>query len=148
MEKSPNTRGIDFEQEDQFPRSTQGTSWFFGIGINQYMHFPHLVNAVKDVEDVAETLIELYDLEEKNSFFLFNEEANEENIVDRLDKLVEMVQENDKLIIYYSGHGFMNKNTELGYWIPYDAQKEKTSRYLRNSTIRDYIKVIKSRHTL
>lgn len=32
--------------------SSEDKSWFLGIGINNYKHFPHLNNAVKDVEDL------------------------------------------------------------------------------------------------
>ena len=126
----------------------EGQSWFFGIGINKYDEFPDLVNAVKDVQDVKTLLIEQYALPADNVYLLFDEAANEENIIDRLDKLAERVKPDDNLIIYYSGHGHLNQKTGIGFWIPSDAKKDKTSRYIRNSTIRDYIKVIKVRHTL
>ncbi len=31
----------------------RGTNYFLGIGINQYLNYSHLNNAVKDIEDVA-----------------------------------------------------------------------------------------------
>lgn len=142
-------RGFGLAEDDPgFNRPVAGRSWFFGIGINEYQEFPNLNNAVKDVRDIRELLRDMYDLPDEHTFLLFDEEANGENIIDQLDQLVTAVKPDDKLIIYYSGHGHMDKNTNLGFWIPYDAKKNKTSRYLRNSTIRDYIKVIKARHIL
>ncbi|MEM7105520.1 MAG: caspase family protein [Bacteroidota bacterium] len=127
---------------------SEGTSWFFGIGINDYLEFPDLNNAVKDVTDIQKILHKKYKLEEAHSFLILDDEAIEENIIDRFDWLAKDVQLDDKLIIYYSGHGHLNKDTGLGYWIPHDAKKDKTSRYIRNSTIHEYIKVIKAKHIL
>jgi hypothetical protein len=122
--------------------------WFFGIGIDRYREFPQLANAVKDVEDVIALLTAEYGLDAEHTIRLHNEDANEENIIDVFDRLPGMVGENDSLLIYYSGHGHFNPQIEMGFWIPSDARRGKTSRYVRNSTIRDYLKAIKSRHTL
>jgi uncharacterized caspase-like protein len=54
------------------------------------------------------------------------------------------------LIIYYSGHGHLNKSTGKGYWIPTNAEQDDddTAAYIRNSEIRDSVDDIKSLHTL
>lgn len=124
-----------------------GKSWFLGIGINTYQAFPQLNNAVKDVEDILELLMQRYDVEADCALLLKDEEATREAIIDQLDRLKKEIKEEDKLLIYYSGHGHLD-DSELGYWIPYDAKKGKTANYIRNSTIRDYIRVIRTRHTL
>jgi uncharacterized caspase-like protein len=103
-------------------KKLRGTSWFFGIGFNQYLEYQKLHNAVKDVQDIQHLLCEKYDLDAENVFLLFDEEATEVNIISQLDHLASVIQPEDKLILYYSGHGHLNKNTELGYWIPHDAQ--------------------------
>ncbi len=125
-----------------------GKSWFFGIGINAYEHFSNLNNAVKDVKDVITLLQDQYDLGPERVITLFDEEATRDNIIDKLDDLVELVGPEDKLLLYYSGHGSLNKRTNLAYWIPQDAKRRRTSGYIPNSTIRDYIKAINSFHTL
>ena len=146
--KNDRTRSIELGDEPQEGALIAGKSWFFGIGINKYKEFPDLQNAVKDVVDIKNLLVEEYGLPKENVQLLFDEEATEENIIHRLDKLMEAVGPNDKLLIYYSGHGHLNKTSGTGFWIPSDAKKDKTSRYIRNSTIRDYINSINSRHTL
>jgi len=129
-------------------RLPPGKSWFFGIGINQYQHFSRLNNAVKDVKDVMLLLEEHYGLDPQYAVTLFNEAATRDQIIDQLDALVEQVGAEDKLIIYYSGHGHLNTRTKLAYWIPQDARRNRTSGYIPNSTIRDYIKAINAFHTL
>jgi uncharacterized protein (TIGR02145 family) len=125
-----------------------GQSWFFGIGINTYAEFPNLTNAVRDVETILELLVETYDINSECVYTLFNEEATEENIVEKLDFFAKNVKSNDKLIIYYSGHGRVNQDINTGYWIPSDAKKSSSSRYILNSTIQDYVGGIDAKHIL
>lgn len=149
-EQDKKMRGVDWDELKELAKAPadKGDSWFLGIGINQYDEFPTLNNAVKDVEDVQKVLTEMYDIKPEKVITLFDEKATKENIIDALDQLVEKVDEDDKLLIYYSGHGHLNERTGLGYWIPNDAARDKTSRYILNSTVRDYVKVISARHIL
>lgn len=125
-----------------------GRSWFFGIGINKYAHFPTLNNAVKDVQDLLALLRERYDILPECIRTLYDEEATHQNIIGAFDQLQREVGEADKLIIYYSGHGYLDKEINKGYWIPTDAGRENTAHYVRNSTVREYIEVIRALHTL
>ncbi len=126
----------------------KGKSWFFGIGINTYLEFPNLTNAVRDIEDIKAVLESLYDIDLDHTITLFDEEANEENIIEKLDTLGKNVGPNDKLIIYYSGHGRVNNDINIGYWIPHDGKESSSSRYILNSTIRDYVGGIDAKHIL
>ena len=38
-------------------------------------------------------------------------------------------QPEDTVIIFYAGHGYYDEDTELGYWLPADAEKEFTAGY-------------------
>lgn len=136
------------EESESSPSPSQGQSWFLGIGINQYQYFSNLNNAVKDVQDMANLLQRYYGLKPKNKILLFDEEASRKNIITHLDKLIGLVNSEDKLIIYYSGHGHLNSKTQKGYWIPTDANPNHTAQYIRNSTIRDYLEDISSLHSL
>ncbi|MEZ4990878.1 MAG: DnaJ C-terminal domain-containing protein [Saprospiraceae bacterium] len=148
-QKKQKNKGLEINPSPLFnPKTQKGSSWFFAIGINEYQEFPKLNNAVKDIENVRDLLTEKYDLDPNCIILLTNEAATRENIVDELNHLIYKVKEIDKLVIYYSGHGHLDKVTERGYWIPHDARSGKISSYIRNSTIRDFIKDIKSLHTL
>ena len=124
-----------------------GDSWFFGIGINHYDEFPHLNNAVKDVNDICSLLQNDYDISEEKTVLLFDSEATRKNIIAKLDWIKKQIKTNDKFILYYSGHGHLDDD-QKGYWIPTDAHKDHTANYIRNSTIRDYIEDIDAIHTL
>lgn len=145
----PKAKGIEWRSKTDptekkfFPT---GQSHFLGIGIDRYSHFSKLNNAVRDVQAIALILKRDYDID--HSTLLVNEAASRENIIATFDQLSRELRTADKLLIYYSGHGHLNPDNKLGYWIPADAEKSKTDRYILNSTIRDYINVIKARHTL
>jgi hypothetical protein len=132
-------------RQSQQERPQKGKSYFLGIGIDQYQHFQPLNNAVKDARDLAALLQEKYDLDEV--FLITDEAATRDSIIRQLDELKQKVGPQDKLLIFYSGHGHLD-SSQKGYWIPSDAEPDNTAHYIRNSTLRDYIEDIPSLHTL
>ncbi len=143
------TRGFAHQSPETGSTSLPpGHSWLLGIGINDYQAFPDLQNAVRDIQSIAALMQGAFDVAPEKTILLYNEDATREKIIATLDWLVRQVQPEDKLLIYYSGHGHLDTYTEKGYWIPHNAQRDNTAHYIRNSTIRDYIDDIRARHTL
>ncbi|MCB0582477.1 MAG: translation initiation factor IF-2 N-terminal domain-containing protein [Phaeodactylibacter sp.] len=143
--KNSDTRGFDLPAGEGLPEGA-GKSWFFGIGINEYRPpFPKLHNARKDIEDILGLLQERYEVDEPHT--LFDEDATRGAILDTLQLLDEQVREEDKVIIYYSGHGHLDRK-ERGYWIPADAEERRVATYLHNATLREFVAGIDARHTL
>ena len=130
------------------PEVPSGSSWFLGIGINAYKHFQALNNAVRDIEDFRNLIVRRYDIESNRAHLLLNEEATRDGIIGQLSRLATEVGRQDKLIIYYSGHGYYEKEPGIGYWIPYDAKENDIVEYLLNSALLDYIRRIRARHIL
>ena len=124
----------------------KGTNYFFGIGINTYENFNKLFNARKDVEDIANVLIENYYFERKNVLLLSDQQATKENIIDELDDLGKKLKPDDRLLIYYSGHGHLEG--KRGFWIPVNAIRDKVSSYISSADVRDIIQSINARHIL
>ena len=119
-------------RKDQKNPLKKGKSYLLGIGIDTYLEaFPNdLNNAVKDLQDFIQVLSDKYELDKVIT--VLNEEATRDNIIEQFDALVDTLKEEDKLIVYYSGHGHLNR-LKRGFWIPHDAKKGNTSRYIRNS---------------
>jgi hypothetical protein len=124
-----------------------GKKHILGIGINEYQNWTHLNNAVRDMESIVQILTTQYDFSSQKT--LTNAAATREKIEDELYLLTNasVLSENDYLLIYYSGHGHLDHNG-MGYWVPFNAQKDSISTYLSNSRIRELISVIKCRHIL
>jgi hypothetical protein len=107
---------------------------------------PNLGNPVKDAISFKEILASQYTFNEENLFLLANPTRTE--ILQKLEQLTNDLNENDNLIIFYAGHGYWDTNKEIGYWLPSDAEANSNSNWLRNSTVKDYIGAIKTKHTL
>jgi uncharacterized caspase-like protein len=132
------------DEPEEKPMST-GQTWFVGIGIDEYAHWPNLNNAVRDMEAVSRMLAEEYDVQVKA--ILRNKEASLEHIIDLFERLCKELKAPDNVIIYYSGHGHIDPSSSGGFLVPSDARKSKAG-YIRNSTLRDYFNDIGVQHLL
>lgn len=129
---------------------TTGVGDFYAliIGINEYKDeaIMNLDQPISDATRLYNTLTSKYTFDSERIFFL--KDPGRAEIIDHLDKLVEVVSGNDNLLIFYAGHGWWDENRETGYWFPSDSKKTSTANWLRNSTLQEYIDDIGSKHTL
>ena len=58
-------------------------------------------------------MIDNYGYKKENIIELFNENATRKNIYTQLKKLVDNLTQNDRLLVYYAGHGFYDEKNEL-----------------------------------
>jgi len=107
---------------------------------------PDLGNPVKDAEAFKKVLLADYAFEPDNFYLLKN--PTRSKIIQKFEQLSNDLDENDNLIIFYAGHGYWDAYKEIGYWLPSDAAANSNSNWLRNSTVKDYIGAIKTKHTL
>lgn len=117
------------------------------VGINEYQYWPHLNNAVKDANDLASTLMGMYNFDFSNVIVLRDDQATRNNIYKTMRNYIEMVKPNDNLLIYFSGHGHFDELLNEGYWVPVDAHLNAEGEYLPNSSILKIIENINSQHT-
>jgi hypothetical protein len=118
------------------------------IGINDYSdpEVNDLDFCIRDSESFYKTLTSRYTFEPGNVKLLKN--ATYKEIEDALLYFAKKVRPMDSFLIFYAGHGHWIDASQLGFWLPSDAQKVSRSNWFRNSTLRDYLKEINSRHTL
>lgn len=128
----------------------QGNYRAIVIGNNQYQDkdgiWKSLKTAVRDAESMVSVLKNDYGF----SDITLLKDASRRNILLSLNDLAKRVEPNDSVLIFYAGHGYLDEDTNRGYWIPTDARGEDNTTYIRNSTIRDEISIIseKTKHTL
>ena len=118
------------------------------IGIGDYSdrQIPDLNTPVSDATSIANVLSKNYGFSEIK--LLLDNDANESKIIKALRNLATVSNENDSVLIYYAGHGKLDKITGSGWWIPYSATLDDPSTYINNSTIQEYVKAIPARHVL
>ncbi|MCW8928703.1 MAG: caspase family protein [Gammaproteobacteria bacterium] len=113
------------------------------IGNNQYKHLPKLETAVNDAESLAELLKENYGFKVK---LLLN--ANRYDTLKAMGEYRNTLLKDDNLLIYYAGHGVLDKASERGYWLPTDAERDFTSNWISTAEVTDTLKALKSWHVL
>ncbi|MBI1767803.1 MAG: caspase family protein [Bacteroidetes bacterium] len=127
--------------------ASKAKNFLLVVGINNYEHWPHLNNAVKDANDMAGTLMGLYNFDFSNVTVLRDEQATRSNIYKTLRNYISQVAATDNLVIYFSGHGHFDELLNEGYWIPFEAHLNEEGDYLPNSSILKIIESINSQHT-
>lgn len=120
------------------------------IGINDYQFNNERLNdlhkAVGDAVNLQKILTENFYFQPDKSTILLN--PNRQEIIKQLESLAERITPKDNILIFYAGHGVWDERIKIGYWLPSDAKPEDKSTWISNSTIRDYIAGINSKHTL
>ncbi len=113
------------------------------IGINDYENLPALKTAINDAKAVAKVLTDEYGF--KTTLLLNPGRAD---IIDTLDKFRETMGSKDNLLIYYAGHGWLDKDADRGYWLPADAKSDRRSQWVSNATITDTLKTLQAKHVM
>ncbi len=118
------------------------------LGANDYIddQVPDLAQPISDAAKLGLALTTRYTFDPQDVIFIKN--PTREQIINELDRLTRRVTKNDNLLVFYAGHGYWDKETDFGYWLPIDSKSNTTSNWLANSQIRDYVAAIKSKHTL
>lgn len=124
-------------------------SWAVVIGINDYEGRP-LKNARNDAEAFASLLKEKYGFEEVIS--LLDKDASRENILRYLrEDLRDRVGDEDRLIIFFAGHGESQPSKgsgRIGYIIPQDARKDTLIDHIDMDELRKACDRIPAKHIL
>jgi hypothetical protein len=113
------------------------------IGIDNYRNLNRLTTAANDASALARLLREKYGFK---THLLLNPTRAE--IVDSLDDLRARLDENDNLLIYYAGHGWLDRAADEGYWLADDARADKRSNWVSNALITSTLRAIKAKHVL
>jgi len=120
------------------------------IGISDYgdSAIPDLAGMPKkDASDLANVLINKYNFKREN-VILLNNSPKANDIIKEFIKLKKKVTNKDNLLVFYAGHGIYDKKNEIGHWLPADADMEYELNLISNTQVVDYLKSIKSKHTL
>ena len=113
------------------------------IGNNDYGLLPKLETAAEDARAVAELLETRYG---HQVTLIVN--ANRYAILSALNKLRESLTEDDNLLIYYAGHGELDRVNNRGHWLPVDAEPDSSANWISNIQITDVLNAMTVRQVL
>jgi len=117
------------------------------IGINDYQDpkIPDLETPVNDAKAMAELLRERYGFQVK---LLLGRKATKKVIYKALRSLASSTKPNDSILIYYAGHGDLDRTYDDGWWIPVDAKGGDPLTYLDNTQVQKAMRSMQARHVL
>jgi WD40 repeat protein len=115
------------------------------IGINEYQYLKKLKTAVNDAEVVVKALSTHYSFQTK---VLLNANATRDKIIAALREYQRTLAPNDRLLIYYAGHGDIDRDKNKAYWKPVDADDTSKSNWISEDILTNIIGGIPARHIL
>ncbi len=136
------------KKNKQLNSNKTGKYYALIMGVNEYSDplINNLSSPVSDAEKLKKVLLKSYTFKPENVKLLKN--PSRERIISELDEMNNKVTDKDNLLVYFAGHGYWEKNDKIGYWLPSDSKQQNTANWLRNTTLRDYLRTIDTKHTL
>jgi hypothetical protein len=121
------------------------------IGINEYQNASPLGYAVNDAEEIKDILIGELGFDSENVIYLTNGDATKSNILKSfLSFTSEDVKVDDRLFVFFAGHGHTRTGFrgEVGYLVPYDADMNDYSSFIRWDELTRNAELIRAKHIL
>ena len=128
--------------------ATEGKNYALFVAAQNYTDsaIPSLENPVADAVKLKLILKNNYNFADANIISLFNPVSND--LRRQLLELTNILQPEDKLVIFYAGHGIWVDKEKKGYWLLTDAKRSDSNTWLPNRDVLDLIAKIPARHTL
>ena len=127
----------------EIPNVKFGNYYALVIGNYDYPNFPNLKTPRKDAEDLAGVLREHYKFKTE---VLIN--ADRYAILQALNKYREKLTRNDNFLLYYAGHGELDRDNDRGHWLPVDAVPNDQTNWISNVQITDFINSMDAKHVM
>ncbi len=113
------------------------------IGNNDYQNLPKLETAVGDAEAVAQVLKQNYGFEVR-----LMRNATRADILRALNKYRADLTDDDNLLVYYAGHGWLDRQTGTGFWQPVDADADDDLNWIANDDLTRRLNAMTARHVM
>ena len=113
------------------------------IGNSDYQYLRDLATAINDAKAVASLLEQAYGFEVT---CLTN--ASRKQIIDALSRCRHTLTQRDNLLIYFAGHGWLDKAAGRGYWLPVDSERDSPANWISTGDISDILKAMAAKHVM
>ena len=117
----------------------------FIIGINNYQHISKLRTAVKDASDIADLLEKSHGY---TIYTCFN--ASRQEMLELFACMRETVQEKDRVIFYFAGHGIAldSEKDPEGFLVPADANPSNSKTLVSMNLLHETLESLPCKHGL
>ena len=131
------------------PAAIADTSVDFGtyhalvIGNNHYRNLPDLRTAVHDAQTIGQLLQDRYGYKVR-----ILTDASRAEILTAINAYRRTLTEGDNLLIYYAGHGWLDRDADQGYWLPVNATRDNQIEWISNNAVTSEIRAIQAKHII
>jgi len=130
-------------EEQDHPDLNLGEYHALLIGNSRYQNLPQLSTPGNDVERLRDILENRYGFR-----VTVLENATRYEILSALNDFRARLTTDDNLLIFYAGHGDLDKGNMRGHWLPVDAEPESTANWVSNVAITDIVNVMNARQVM
>ena len=113
------------------------------IGNDHYRHLDNLQTARNDAKAIANVLKQNYGFEVT---LLSN--ATRSDMFKALENYRRKTTKADNLLIYYAGHGYLDKEADEGFWLPVDAEENSQLNWIPNADIIRSVSTMNAKHVM
>lgn len=132
---------------DGIERDRFGDYYALVVGLESYMFWERLESPHEDARTLADLLSSRFGFD--TTLLL---DASGAEILSAINDLRERVGPEDNVLIYFAGHGQLlrtdTSSLMRGYWLPVNAETERTTYWVSNSAINDYLAIFDARSVL
>lgn len=141
----PARRAESGQYSDATVRMDLGRFHALVIGNDAYRApgLPRLRTARSDAQAVASLLTERYGFSVRTLL-----DATRYDILTALNEMRRELGEDDHFLLYYAGHGDLDRINMRGHWLPVDAERDSTANWISNVAITDLLNAMRVRHLL
>ncbi len=125
------------------PRLLTGRAHALLIANQSYRHWPKLHNPVHDAQDLKRLLEDRYGFE-----VTLLTDATRRDTYAAFNALRARLEPEDRLLVFYAGHGDLDETTQRGYWVPVDGERGNRSNWISVVDITDQINALDVRQVL
>ncbi len=127
------------------PKIDFGRYFALVIGNDNYRHSEvrDLATARADAREMARVL------EDKFGFRVTTLlDATRYDVLSALNTLRAELTERDNLLVFYAGHGELDRANSRGHWLPVDAEPQSTANWISNVDLTDLLNAMAARHII
>ncbi|MEO8304980.1 MAG: caspase family protein [Betaproteobacteria bacterium] len=127
----------------KIPSLNAGNYYAIVIGNAKYEKLQRLNTPEADVSDIAPILRDRYGFKVT---MLLN--ATRYQMLTELNRLRDTLTDKDSLLIYYAGHGELDRANGTANWLPIDAEPGSNANWISSSSLTEILNAMAARHVL
>jgi Caspase domain/Glucodextranase, domain B len=119
----------------------QGAFYALVIGNENYNSLNSLETPHEDAREIASLLGNQYNFDVKLLL-----DADRSEILNSFNEYTNKMKEDDTFLLYYAGHGYYDKDADLAYWLPVDAESDDDTNWILANRITGNIRKMAAKH--